>query len=206
MRSNNKAPEKLKILIVGDLMVGKTSIISTFAANSFHANRPSTIGLDFTTRSIEIEGQPFNLEVWDTAGNERFKTLITAYYRGAAGALIVYDRTNRKTFEHLIGWMHDVDDGAGNDVTKMIIENKNDLDEEEVSLDEARAFASEHGVKMRGVSAKTSENIVESFQELVKDIMEKRNKGKHVEPIEKADRMSLSSRLSRQKKANNSCC
>ncbi|TNN14867.1 Ras-related protein isoform 3 [Schistosoma japonicum] len=118
-----------KLLLIGDSGVGKTSILLRFSDNLFNQTFISTIGIDFKIRTVDIDGKKIKLQIWDTAGQERFKTITTAYYRGAMGIMLVYDITNQHSFNNIKTWMQNIDEHANNDVEKMLLGNKCDVDE-----------------------------------------------------------------------------
>ena len=91
----------MKLVLVGDSGVGKSNIISRFTKNEFNLESKTTIGVEFATKVVEIEGEPIKVQIWDTAGQERYRSMASAYYRGAVGALLVYDITRASSFENL---------------------------------------------------------------------------------------------------------
>ncbi|KAL3908256.1 MAG: hypothetical protein SGPRY_009871, partial [Prymnesium sp.] len=115
-----------KLLVVGDAGVGKTCLITRFVDDVFSSTCKSTIGVDFKATTMEMDGKAVQLQVWDTAGQERFRALTTSYYRGAHGVILVYDVTEQASFDHLASWIKDVDLYSGEEVTKLLIGNKDD--------------------------------------------------------------------------------
>lgn len=97
-----------KIVLLGDSGVGKSNLLARFARNEFFANSKSTIGVEFQTQKMEINGKEVKAQIWDTAGQERFRAVTSAYYRGAVGALLVYDITRRQTFDSISRWLHEL--------------------------------------------------------------------------------------------------
>lgn len=137
------------------------------------ADCPHTIGVEFGTRIIEVHGQKIKLQIWDTAGQERFRAVTRSYYRGAAGALIIYDITRRSTYNHLSSWLTDARNLTNPNTVIFLIGNKSDLDaQRDVTFDEAQKFAEENGLKFVEASAKTGENVEEAFLETAKKIFE----------------------------------
>ena len=128
------------------------------------SDSPHTIGVEFGTRIIEVKGQKVKLQIWDTAGQERFRAVTRSYYRGAAGALLVYDITRRATYNHLTSWLTDARNLTNPNTVIMLIGNKKDADEQrDVTYEEASQFAEEHGLVFLETSAKTGENVEEAF-------------------------------------------
>mmetsp|Transcript_32293 Transcript_32293/g.53384 ORF Transcript_32293/g.53384 Transcript_32293/m.53384 type:complete len:618 (+) Transcript_32293:54-1907(+) len=161
-----------KLLVVGDAGVGKTCLITRFVDDTFTSTSKSTIGVDFKATSIEMDGKNVSLQVWDTAGQERFRALTTSYYRGAHGVIVVYDVTEQASFDHLRSWMKDVDLYSGEEVTKLLIGNKDDLPERKVvSADAAREFAKEHQMLFMEASAMRATNVSAAFRLLVAEVM-----------------------------------
>ena len=127
--SDVKEDYKLKVVVVGDSGVGKTNLIKRFVQNQFSANTKATVGVEFLSKSYKINDQVFKIELWDTAGQERYKSITAAYYKGAKGALVVYDVTSKTTFENIDKWMSEIKEKASPDMKVMIVGNKIDLKE-----------------------------------------------------------------------------
>merc|ERR1711990_1204661 len=159
----------LKYIIIGDQGVGKSCLLHQFTEKKFMADCPHTIGVEFGTRIIEVAGQKIKLQIWDTAGQERFRSVTRSYYRGAAGALLVYDITRRSTFNHLTSWLTDARNLTNPNTVIMLIGNKCDLAEQrDVTFEEANAFAEENGLLFLETSAKTGQNVEEAFLDSAK--------------------------------------
>jgi len=123
-----------------------------------------TIGVEFGAKTIELNGKTVKIQIWDTAGQEAFQAITRTYYKGAIGALLVYDITRRETFTHVTKWLDDVRTNSSKNVTVILIGNKKDLeDKRQVSYEEGEAFAKENGLMFLETSAKTAYNVVESF-------------------------------------------
>lgn len=97
-----------KVVLIGDSAVGKSNLLSRFARDQFHPNSKSTIGVEFQTKTLDVQGKVIRAQVWDTAGQERFKAVTAAYYRGAVGALLVYDVSRRQTFDSVGRWLEEL--------------------------------------------------------------------------------------------------
>lgn len=127
---------------------------------------------------ISIDGKQIKLQIWDTAGQEAFRSITRSYYRGAAGALLVYDVTRRDTFNHLTNWLEDARQHSNSNMVIMLIGNKSDLDSRrEVRKEEGEGFAREHGLIFMETSAKTAANVEEAFINTAKEIYEKIQEG-----------------------------
>ena len=161
-----------KLLVVGDAGVGKTCLITRFVDDVFSSTSKSTIGVDFKATSVMMDGRQVALQVWDTAGQERFRALTTSYYRGAHGVIVVYDVTEQASFDHLEQWMKDVDLYSGEEVTKLLIGNKDDMPAKKVvDPEQAREFAKEHQMLFMEASAMKATNVSAAFRLLVAEVM-----------------------------------
>jgi Ras-related protein Rab-8A len=166
-----------KLLLIGDSGVGKTSLLFRFAEDAFNATFISTIGIDFKIRTIDIDGKKIKLQVWDTAGQERFRTITTAYYRGAMGIILVYDVTCQTSFDNIRNWIKNTDEHASNDVEKMILGNKCDIEGKRViTFEKGERLAQEYGVKFYETSARESVNVETAFIEFARAIKVKEDK------------------------------
>jgi Ras-related protein Rab-18 len=164
----------VKILLVGDSGVGKSSLLARFISDSFDEQGP-TVGVDFKLKHVDVDGTRLKLTVWDTAGQERFRTLTSSYYRGAHGVVFVYDVTSRESFENAREtWRKEVEMyGTIANSVKIVIGNKIDReDERTVARAEGVAFAKEYGCLFLECSAKTKVRVAEAFDELVKGILD----------------------------------
>ncbi|XP_057547485.1 ras-related protein RABA5e-like [Amaranthus tricolor] len=172
MSSDDEAEEYLfKIVIIGDSAVGKSNLLSRYARNEFNMHSKATIGVEFQTQSLEIEGKEVKAQIWDTAGQERFRAVTSAYYRGAVGALIVYDISRTTTFESVGRWLDELNTHSDTTVARMLVGNKSDLDNiRAVSVEEGKSLAEEHGLFFMETSAKDSTNVKTAFEMVIKEI------------------------------------
>ena len=130
------------VVLIGDSGVGKSNLLSRFTRNEFNLESKSTIGVEFATRSIQVDNKTIKAQIWDTAGQERYRAITSAYYRGAVGALLVYDIAKHLTYENVERWLKELRDHADNNIVIMLVGNKSDLRHlRAVPTDEARAFA-----------------------------------------------------------------
>ena len=163
-RGNNNYDYLFRYIIVGDMAVGKSCILLQFTDNKFRNQHELTIGVEFGAKTISINGKSIKIQIWDTAGQEAFQAITRTYYKGAIGALLVYDITRKETFIHVTKWLEEVRNNSSKTITVILIGNKKDLeDKRQVSYEEGEAFAKENGLMFLETSAKTAYNVVESF-------------------------------------------
>lgn len=161
-----------KILLLGSSAVGKSSLLLRFADDTFKDNQISTIGVDWKIRTVELDGKQIKLQLWDSAGQERFRTIASSYYRGAHAVVVVFDLTDVKSFEAIESWLEEIGEHAPT-VRKILIGNKSDLiDERAIEEADARAFAKENGMQYMETSAKNADNVTESFLVMTREIYE----------------------------------
>ncbi|XP_075015846.1 ras-related protein Rab-11A isoform X2 [Calonectris borealis] len=157
-----------KVVLIGDSGVGKSNLLSRFTRNEFNLESKSTIGVEFATRSIQVDGKTIKAQIWDTAGQERYRAITSAYYRGAVGALLVYDIAKHLTYENVERWLKELRDHADSNIVIMLVGNKSDLRHlRAVPTDEARAFAEKNGLSFIETSALDSTNVEAAFQTIL---------------------------------------
>ncbi|CAI0449188.1 unnamed protein product [Linum tenue] len=150
-----------KLVLIGDSGVGKSNLLSRFTKNEFNLESKSTIGVEFATKSLSIDGKVIKAQIWDTAGQERYRAITSAYYRGAVGALLVYDVTRHSTFENVARWLKEV----------MLIGNKSDLRHlVAVQTEDAKAFSERESLYFMETSALTATNVESAFTEVLSQI------------------------------------
>jgi len=160
-----------KLLLIGDSGVGKSCLLLRFADHSFTDSYISTIGVDFKIRTIELEGKTIKLQIWDTAGQERFRTITSSYYRGAHGIIVVYDVTDSESFNNIKQWLSEIERYACENVTKLLVGNKNDLTSKKVvNTDTAKTFAEKIGIPFLETSAKNATNVETAFLTMATEI------------------------------------
>lgn len=162
----------LKIIIVGDSHTGKSCLLHRLINGVFDNNQDITIGVDFGTKYIPIKDEIIKFQIWDTAGQESFRSIIRSYYKNIAACIIVYDICNRTTFNNVNSWLLDVDTYSDNEQRKVIlIGNKKDLDSErQVSFLEGQQLAHDRGFQFYECSSKSGENITKIFTDLAHNI------------------------------------
>ncbi|KAI3384710.1 hypothetical protein SNEBB_010975 [Seison nebaliae] len=163
-----------KLLLVGDSGVGKTCVLFRFSDDLFCTSYVYTIGIDFKIKTITVNGKKIKLQIWDTAGQERFHTLTFSYYRGAKGIIMVYDITDMTSFQNISKWISQINERANHDVTKMIIGNKCDKeDERQVSKEIVEQYALERDIPFYETSAKSNYQVDYIFHRIAEIILEK---------------------------------
>ncbi|KAK7373541.1 hypothetical protein VNO80_06955 [Phaseolus coccineus] len=173
MAENGDGTEEylFKVVLIGDSAVGKSNLLSRFARNEFDSNSKATIGVEFQTQVVEIDGKEVKAQIWDTAGQERFRAVTSAYYRGAVGALIVYDISRRGTFDSSKRWLEELTTQNDSTVARMLVGNKSDLENiREVSTEEGKSLAEEEGLFFMETSALDSTNVQTAFEIVIREI------------------------------------
>jgi len=162
-----------KILLLGDGAVGKTSLVQRFIHNKFSSGYLMTIGMEPYSRFETIDGTRVCLQLWDIAGQDRFQTMRTIFFKGSLGALVTYDITRRQSFENLKTWIKEARTESPR-IMLILVGNKNDLEDlRDVSYEEGKKFAEENGcIGFIETSAKTGENVAEAFLEMGKGILQ----------------------------------
>ncbi|KAM0909921.1 hypothetical protein ACQ4PT_014512 [Festuca glaucescens] len=160
-----------KVVLIGDSGVGKSNLLTRFTRNEFSLESKSTIGVEFATRSIHVDDKVVKAQIWDTAGQERYRAITSAYYRGAVGALVVYDVTRHVTFENVERWLRELKDHTDANIVIMLVGNKADLRHlRAVPTEDAKAFAEREGTFFMETSALEAMNVEDSFTEVLSQI------------------------------------
>ena len=167
----------IKLLLIGDSGVGKSCLLLRFSDGSFTTSFITTIGIDFKIRTIELDGKRIKLQIWDTAGQERYRAITSAYYRGAIGALLLYDVTAALTFNSLSRWLQELRENADSNIVVMLVGNKCDLQElRAVSTEEGVEFSKSENLLFIETSARDSTNVQESFTTLITEVVRRLSK------------------------------
>ena len=171
----SKPDYTLKILTIGESAVGKTCILLRFTDDKFLINHITTIGIDFKAKEINCDEKKVKLKIWDTAGQERFRNITKQYYKGADGILLVYDITDRNSFEKVRDWMKQIQENTQRDsISVVLIGNKCDLEDRQVSFEEGERISKEFGIQFLETSAYKDINIKQSFEALSQMIISKK--------------------------------
>ena len=177
MNSNSFA-YVFKYIIIGDPSVGKSCILNQFLNQTFTEDYDITVGVEFGAKTIDIDKKKIKLQMWDTAGQDSFKSITRAYYRGAAAALICYDITSRETFDNLQTWLDECRENGNQEMTLVLVGNKIDLENQrEISTKEGQEFAKANKMIFFETSAKTSVKVGELFAKSSSRIFDKIKSG-----------------------------
>mmetsp|Transcript_6837 Transcript_6837/g.27449 ORF Transcript_6837/g.27449 Transcript_6837/m.27449 type:complete len:211 (+) Transcript_6837:2798-3430(+) len=168
MKDSDDYDYLFKIVLIGDSGVGKSNLLSRFTRNEFCLESKSTIGVEFATRSVQIDGKTIKAQIWDTAGQERYRAITSAYYRGAVGALLVYDITSLDSFNATGKWLTELRDHADSNIVVLLAGNKNDLAHlRTVSAAQAQQFAHAEELSTVETSALDATNVEQAFIDLL---------------------------------------
>ena len=174
---------KCQLLVIGDSMVGKTSLLFRFTNGTFDAHYLATVGLDNFTKDEIIKNKKVRIKIWDTAGQEKFQSLTKGFFRNAQGIMIVFDVSNIETYDNIKYWAQSIKTHLGSEIEKIpviIIGNKKDLNERKISKNDAKVYSSELGYQYFETSAKTGENVDNTIKYLVLEVLKKNTKNKFI--------------------------
>ncbi|XP_020238200.1 ras-related protein RABA4d [Cajanus cajan] len=168
---NQKIDYVYKVVLIGDSAVGKTQLLARFAKNQFSADSKATIGVEFQTKTLIIDNKIVKAQIWDTAGQERYRAVTSAYYRGAVGAMLVYDMSKRQSFDHMVRWLEELRGHADKNIVVMLIGNKCDLGTlRAVPTEDAEEFAQRENLYFMETSALESTNVETAFLTILTEI------------------------------------
>ena len=184
-----------KLLLIGNSAVGKSSLLLRFSDNIFNESFLPTIGVDFKIRTFDLSAKTVKLQIWDTAGQERFKTITSSYYKGAHGIILTYDITDKQSFKDIENWLTEVEKFANENVIKLLVGNKSDLESSrQVKFEEGKEFADSLGIQFIETSAKNSSNVEKAFFTLaneikgrVQKVSDNNDNGKSKQAVKKLD-------------------
>ena len=161
-----------KVVMIGDSGVGKSNLLLRYTKSDFNLESKTTIGVEFATKKVSThDGKNVKAQIWDTAGQERYRAITSAYYRGAVGALLVYDITNMNTFKNIPQWLKTLKQQADSNIIILLVGNKTDLrDKREVKKEEAAAYAAEHQLAFIETSALDCTNVDIAFDRIINEI------------------------------------
>ena len=176
---NNEQPaldeREFKIVLLGNSGVGKTALINRMVKKAFYEFQPTTVGAMFMSTKVEVDGQVYRLQIWDTAGQERLRAIAPLYYRDANGVILVFDLTSQLSFEALPEWFKDLREKGDERTSSLVVGNKSDLDNYQVSVDQATIYAAKERSQFLPVSAKDGRGVQQAFEEVVRRILRDQN-------------------------------
>ncbi|KAG0584586.1 hypothetical protein M758_3G221700 [Ceratodon purpureus] len=168
---DHKIDYVFKVVLIGDSAVGKSQLLARFSRNEFSLESKATIGVEFQTRTIVVDQKTIKAQIWDTAGQERYRAVTSAYYRGAVGAMLVYDITKQQSFDHVQRWLDELRAHADANIVIMLIGNKSDLGNlRQVETETAKEFAQKEGLSFLETSAMESTNVETAFYTVLSEI------------------------------------
>lgn len=194
-----------KCIIIGDTGVGKSCLLLRYQKDQFSPTHDLTVGVEFGSKNTVIDGNQIKLQIWDTAGQESFRSITRSYYRGACCALLIYDITRYDTFRHCVRWLDEIRSNGNADSVVMLIGNKSDMHERRtVSYEEGKEFSERHGLIFIETSAKSGERVEEAFNQMVSEVYDYVRSGKFDDKM--CDLMGIKKGLNGAKKGSGGCC
>lgn len=174
----NKNPDfEIKLILVGDINVGKTSIINSYTQDEFLDYPPPTVGLNLTSKIMRVYNKSIKVQIWDTAGQEEYMSLTKSYYRSTAAVIVSFDLTNKETFKNIDIWLREVKRNTHKNIVIVIVGCKEDSQEKEVEKAEGEKLCEEHGLIYYECSAKTGFGVKRVFEDAVKYVLIKIESG-----------------------------
>ena len=164
--------EKVKLMIIGDSSVGQSSLLKKYCKNEFSNSYITTVGIDFQVKILTINNIKIKIQIWDTAGEERYRVVAKNYFNTSDGFIIMYDITNRESFDSVSNWVEQIKESTPNYKKSVIFGNKSDLNKlRDVQINEGKELAKKHDFKFFETSAKDGSNLNEGIESLVKDVL-----------------------------------
>ena len=196
-----------KVILIGDSSVGKTNIMSKYLKNQFNENSKATVGVEFGSKLFKLNGHNIKAQIWDKAGQEKYKAITGAYYKGSKGAFVVYDITRKETFESVDKWINDLKSSGDPKLIIIIIGNKCDLEEKrEILKEQGEEKAKSFGCAFLETSALSGDNIDKGFEMMISEIFKKygndSNEDDELGSVEKGEDIKLDKKENQKK----SCC
>ena len=205
-------PKILKLIIAGDCSVGKTSLINRYTKQTFKEKYVATIGTDYFSKNIKLDGKEYRLQIWDKAGLEKYRSLVSTLFKNCAGALLVYEIGNKESFQNIPNFIKTCKENSPEEVVMVLVGNKSDLEERQVSTEEGQKLAEKNGMLFLETSALTGENVKELFLKTIKQITEKMNENTYETQLSERDSIKIETKekeKEEEEKVNGkrkSCC
>ena len=198
----------VKVIIIGDSSVGKTNIMSKYLKNEFLEDSKATVGVEFGSKLFKIDGHNIKAQIWDTAGEEKYKAITGAYYKGSKGAFVVYDITRKETFDSVDRWINDLKSTGDSKMTIILIGNKCDLeDTREISKEKGEEKAKSFGCAFLETSALSGDNIEKGFEMMISEIFKKFGNEtmgeEELVTVERGEELKIDKKENKKKKG---CC
>ena len=184
---------QFKLIMLGDVAVGKTSIVTRFVDNEFKSTYHCTVGVEYKVKSLKLDPYTHvNLKIWDTCGEEKYRTITRQYYRNSNGVVLVFDLTNKNSFDKLSGWLNDIKEYGPNDICIILVGNKSDVQDRKLSLfEEGKKLAMNYKMPYIEVSAKTGTNVLSMFENITKKMIDNISTKKDNEDIIPKNKITL---------------
>eukprot|EP01060_Flectonema_neradi_P016101 TRINITY_DN2269_c0_g3_i3.p1 TRINITY_DN2269_c0_g3~~TRINITY_DN2269_c0_g3_i3.p1 ORF type:complete len:234 (+),score=55.64 TRINITY_DN2269_c0_g3_i3:61-702(+) len=213
MTSRDNHDLLMKIIVIGDAGTGKSCMLHRFIYHEFNANSSHTIGVEFGSKIVDMDGQRVKLQIWDTSGQERYLSVTRSYYRGAMGCLMVYDVTRRSTFENIPRWIQEAKSLTDPNCAMMLVGNKCDLTNKEITHTEASQFAQEENVMMFETSAANGEFIEEAFLKVARTALSRKKQSESAKTTDRSQPQTQTSSLladspfdENERRSKKGCC
>lgn len=200
MEQSNKSEMQVKLLLLGDQAVGKSSLMMRYTDDEFNLNIMGTAGMDLKKKNLKFKDEDVKVLIYDTAGHERFRLIAKNQYKGSKGIILIYDVTDKKSFDNVSYWINNIKETIENEVEILLVGNKIDKEGKAVPTEEGKAFADQHNVSFAETSAKTGENVESAFLQLVTNIYNK-EKALLSKPVAETNSLNI-----QQKKKPTTCC
>jgi Ras-related protein Rab-8A len=196
MEQVKKPENQIKLLLLGDQAVGKSSLMMRYSDDIFNLSTMGTAGLDLKRKNIKIENENIKVMIYDTAGHDRYRLIAKSQYKGSEGIILVYDVTDKKSFDNVSYWMNHIKENADTGVEILLVGNKIDIDNRAVNPEEGEALGIKYSVLFAETSAKTGDNVESAFLKLITNIYHK----------EKAKVAPITQINNKDKKKPSKCC